>query len=186
MKSITDKFLNILESRTQENRETISLLVQNRHLGNAISTLRQEIDTFVRVVYLATMEDLSYREHLMECTIKGEKWTEKGKKRKITDREMVDIANRLKGYVQYAYKFGCSFIHLSDSHDYKNVNPFASLSMDEQNNIAFYLNYYHGYPTTEKLSINSISRLIPNIFDKISNNMLCYTKHLVENTVLVD
>ena len=76
MKSITDKFLNILESRTKENKETISLLVVNRHVGNAISTLRQEIDTFIRVVYLATMDDLLYREHLMNCTINGEKWTE--------------------------------------------------------------------------------------------------------------
>jgi hypothetical protein len=184
--STIKNFLNLLENRSNENRETISLLMSKMLIGNAISVLRQEIDTFIRVVYLAKLNDFRYREELMNRTLNGEKWVEKGKKRRITDREMVEIANELKGYVQYAYKFGCSFIHLSDSHNYKDKNPFEKLSSDDQSDIVFYLNYYHGYPLNLKLSIESVGGLIPSIFDKISNNMWCYTKHLEQKTILVD
>ena len=184
--STTKNFLNLLENRTNENKETIALLMSKMLIGNSISVLRQEIDTFIRVIYLAKLNDFGYREHLMNCTLNGKKWTEKGKKRRITDREMVEIANELKGYVQYAYKFGCSFIHLSDSHNYKDKNPFDKLPIHDQNDIIFYLNYYHGYPLNLKLSTENISLLIPSIFDKISSNMWCYTKHLEQNTILTD
>ncbi|MCB0628908.1 MAG: hypothetical protein R2824_24345 [Saprospiraceae bacterium] len=186
MNQTTQKFLILLENRSNENKESISLLMQNGLLGNAISVLRQEIDSFIRVVYLAQMTDFSYREELMNRTLNGEKWTEEGKRRRITDREMVDITSNLKGYVQYAYKFGCSFIHLSDSHNYQEKDPFDSLPIQEQRDIAFYLNYYHGFPMETKLSIESVKPLILSIFDKITNNMWCYTNHLKEGTVLVD
>lgn len=185
MSGITQKFLNLLEKRSNENRETISLLMRNHLLGNAISVLRQEIDTFIRVIYLAQLSDFDFREELMERTLRGDKWTEKGKRKRIADREMVEVANDLKGYVQYAYKFGCSFIHLSDFHNYSEKNPFENLPIEEYNDIAFYLNHYHGYPLNLKLSIENVSYLIPDIFDKISSNMWCYTKHLEQNTILI-
>ena len=184
--TVTEKFLSLLENRTKENKETISLLMGKGLIGNAISVLRQEIDTFIRVIYLAKLHDYSYREHLMNCTLQGDQWANKGKRRRITDREMVDIANQLKGYVQYAYKFGCSFIHLSDSHNYREGNPFERLSKEEQNNIAFYLNSYHGYPLTSELSIKTVAPLVVSIFDKISSNMWHYTKHLEHRTILTD
>ena len=70
----------------------------------------------VRVIYLLRIKDLTERNKLITSTLNGEKWkkkNEKGKITTITDKEMVEQANNLKGWSLSVYKFGCAFIHLS-------------------------------------------------------------------------
>ena len=44
---------------------------------------------------------------------------------------MVDLAQGLHGWTQLVYRFGCSFIHLSDLHDYQARDPFNLLRFED-------------------------------------------------------
>src|SRR5205823_6299086 len=110
-------------------------------IGKCISTLREELDSFIRVKYLGRISDFNERERLMNLTLSGKKWTvltHNNKWKQVTDKDMVDKANELKGYIHYVYKFGCGFIHLSGFHDYETTNPFAKLSELERSDIKYY------------------------------------------------
>jgi hypothetical protein len=86
--------------------------------------LRQELDSMVRVIYLLT-QTVEHRTLLINTSVQGKKWP------KVTDKEMVDIAQKLQSWTQSAYKFSCAFIHLSGLHDYKHRDPLLLLSPEE-------------------------------------------------------
>jgi hypothetical protein len=89
----------------------------------------------IRVIYLLAGTDLTERQRLIDSTLRGERWkvrTTKGKLRDVTDREMVDLAQRLQGWTQSVYKFGCAFVHLSDFHNHLAENPFDKLEESEK------------------------------------------------------
>jgi hypothetical protein len=177
MSEIVFQFIELVKSRSEENRLSLNNLYENRLLGNCISILRQEIDTFIRIIYLGRLSSVHERERLIALTFNDKKWnmqTVSNKTKNITDKDMVDIASEVKGYVQYLYKFGCGFIHLSNYHNYKIENPFDRLKLSEQIDIKFYLHQYHGFPMESDLTIETIEHLIPAIFNKISQNMLYY------------
>jgi hypothetical protein len=107
MSEITDKFIEIVKFRSAENSKSINLLFDNGIIGNCISILRQELDSFIRVIYLGKLGDMNERQRLMGLSINGQEWNEltiNGKLRKITDRDMVNFANVLFGYISYVYK----------------------------------------------------------------------------------
>ena len=73
----------------------------------------------VRVLYLLTLFDLDERKRLITQTLNGDIWTtptEKGKNKKVPDRDMVELSNKLQGWTLSVYKFGCSFIPVSYTH----------------------------------------------------------------------
>lgn len=184
MSKIVLEFIELVKNRSEENKLSLSKLYENRLFGNCISILRQEIDTFMRIIYLGRLNSLGERERLIRLTFNDKKWnalTENNKMKIITDKDMIDIASEVKGYVQYLYRFGCGFIHLSNYHNYKTDNPFDKLKLNEQIDIKFYLHQYHGYPIETNLTVESMEDLIPNIFDKISQNMLYYNEQLLKN-----
>lgn len=184
MSKIVFQFIELVKNRSEENRLSLNNLYENRLLGNCISILRQEIDTFIRIIYLGRLNSIEERERLINLTFNDEKWnklTLNNKSRNITDKDMVNIASEVKGYVQYLYKFGCGFIHLSNYHNYKIKNPFDRLSLSEQIDIKFYLHQYHGFSIQNDLTIEGIEDLIPNIFEKVSQNMLYYNDQLLNN-----
>lgn len=183
MTEITNKFIEIVKSRSNENTNSIQLLYKNDLIGNCLSVLRQELDSFIRVIYLGKLRNMGERERLMTLTINGKQWDEitvNGKLKKITDRDMVNFANVLYGYIEYVYKFGCGFIHLSNNHDYQNENPFDSLSEDDRTSIVTYLNQYHGYPIESELTIDNFRPFIINVYEKVSSNMLYHLEELKE------
>ena len=65
-------------------------------------------------------------------------------KRKVTDRDMVDLSCGIHGWTKNVYAFGCGFIHLSAFHDYSDRDPLDSLTPEDRRDIAHNLNYYHG------------------------------------------
>lgn len=187
MIDIRQKYISLIRSRGEENRKALALLVSQRLLGNCISILRQELDSFVRLIYLGQVSDFRERERLMNQTLSGDRWTTlttTGKLKQITDKDMVEKANFLKGYIRYVYKFGCGFIHLSNFHDYETINPFDRLDYSEQFNIAFYLHQYHGFPRGKELTVENISDLIPAIFDKVSSNLAYYFDSILSNKMI--
>lgn len=177
MTDVRQQFIDLIQKRSKENEESLNDDFLKKRIGKCISTLREELDSFIRVMYLGRISDMNERRRLMNLTLSGEKWntlTQNSKWKQITDKDMVDKANELKGYIHYVYKFGCGFIHLSDFHNYEVKNPFDKLNYSEQFDIILYLHQYHGFSRDRELTVQNITPLIPNVFEKISSNMACY------------
>ncbi|MDX2361464.1 MAG: hypothetical protein QNK23_11710 [Crocinitomicaceae bacterium] len=177
MPEIKQDFIDLIKKRSNENSKAIKALSDLNLTGICISILRQELDSFIRVMYLGRISDFNERERLMAQTLKGERWkvlTANNKWRPVTDRDMVEKSTEIKGYIQYVYKFGCAFIHLSDYHNYNDEDPFEKLDYTEEFDIKLYLNQYHGFPRETELTVNAIEEYIPKVFEKISTNITCY------------
>lgn len=105
----TKFFCDMIRNRSEENRRAISCFFRlNGVLSPAISILRQELDSMVRVIYLLSINDISERRRLIKSTLNGEKWkikTPKGKWKEVTDREMVELSQRLQGWTLSVYKY---------------------------------------------------------------------------------
>jgi hypothetical protein len=151
--------------------------------GQVMSVLRQELDSMVRVIYLLG-QPIAERERLINLTLIGKKWKHRSNAN-VTDKCMVDLADSLNGWTASVYKFGCAFIHLSSFHDYTFNDPFENLEQDEIDSIKKHLNYYHGFPLTTTLTMQSISFYLPMVFDKIEENLECYLKYLEERLTTV-
>jgi len=185
---VKTEFIELVKSRSIANAKSFDSLYSQGLLGNCLSILRQELDSFVRILYLGRVQNIVERERLMKQTINGERWerlTSNGKWRLINDKEMVDKASELKGYVEYVYKFGCAFIHLSNFHNYKTVNPFDKLNLKEKYDIKRYLNQYHGQSTDENLTVDYLNALLPEIFKKVSSNMHCYFDSIINDEMIL-
>lgn len=187
MTDLRQNYIALIQKRSEENRQSLQLLFEQQLFGNCVAILRQELDSFVRILYLGRIPDAKERERLMHQTLSGEKWTvltANNKMRQITDKEMVEKATELKGYVHYVYKFGCGFIHLSDFHDYAKSNPFDRLEYAQQFDIKLYLHQYHGFPRSTELSVANISYLLPDVFKKISENMVYYFGPILSDAMI--
>lgn len=148
-----------------------------------MSILRQELDSMVRTIWLLSIMDMAERTRLIKATLTGEKWTmttNNGNARKITDREMVELAQKLQGWTQSVYKFGCAFIHLSDFHNHAVQDPFRRLPESERQDILVHMRNYHGGPPEDNPDMAEIARYLPHVFDKIAGNLEFYLK-LLEN-----
>lgn len=185
MENTISRLCNIMRKRSLEHKLAISRLEDLP--GQMASVLRMELDSMVRVIYLLSINDFSERQRLCKQTINGERWTFPNKSQKkeyISDRHMVNLADKLQGWTCSVYKFGCAFIHLSNFHDYSDMNPFESLNEKERKNILLHMRYYHGGPTSDKPTFDELSRYFPRIFEKISGNLNCYINSLDKNESL--
>lgn len=168
-------FINIIRKRSDENKKAMNTLSFERLHGQEFSILRQELDSMVRVIFLLH-QPLNERENLIKQTLENKKWRLNNKK--ITDKEMVILADRLNGWTQSVYKFGCAFIHLSMFHDYNTNDPFKTLSKEEIDSVKQHLNYYHSFPLSFDLTMDTFSEYLPKVFEKIQANLECYIKDL--------
>ena len=135
----------------------------------------------IRVIYLLSIRDLNERKRLIEATLSGKRWTvrsTKGKMRKLTDREMVDLSEHLHGWTRSVYEFGCAYIHLSDYHNHATRNPFNKLPPAERAHILKHLRYYHGGPRSDSPSMEELASYLLRVFHKIHSNLECYLKDL--------
>lgn len=178
------KFCEIVRKKSVEHREAMHRV--HDLPGMMVSILRQELDSMVRAIYLLNIDDIPERKRLIKQSLMGEKWTiatRNGKNRKVTDREMVDLANELQGWTLSVYKFGCAFIHFSNFHDYSASNPFESLDAKEKTDILEHLRYYHGGPLNDNPSFDELSNYFPRVYEKIASNLECYVKDIESNEV---
>jgi hypothetical protein len=165
-------FCRQVRTRSLENKEALALLHRNGLTGNVMGVLRQELDSMVRCIFLLSVTDRQYRQRLLEDSVSGKSWRTEDGKRKVTDREMVDLSGKLHGWTQNVYAFGCGFIHLSAFHD-PNRDPFDSLTPENRKVIAHYLRYYHGVTIDRTTTFREIEMVLPAVFDKISSNLEC-------------
>jgi hypothetical protein len=167
-----------VRKRSQENRKALLLLQPNSLTGNVMGILRQELDSMIRCIFLLSVADKQYRERLLRESVMGKTWRTKEGKRKITDRDMVELSSSLHGWTKSVYAFGCGFIHLSAFHDYPDRDPFDSLPVEARRDIAAHLRYYHGVIVDETTKLRDIEFVLPAVFEKISANLECYVKDL--------
>jgi hypothetical protein len=132
----------------------------------------------VRVIFLLSVNDPIYRGQLIAASVSGDKWTANGRGSRITDREMVELAQDLHGWTESVYRFGCAFIHLSALHDYQDRDPLGIIPPEEREAILKHMRYYHGLPSRSDVTARDLIPYIPAVFDKISTNLECYLKDL--------
>ncbi|NDV27867.1 transposase [Desulfovibrio sp. JC010] len=176
MQEYIRKYCNTIRNRSQENKTAFIALTKlpSIPVSPCISLLRQELDSMVRTIYLCNLDNNQQIQELLSQMFRGEQWhliSAKGKKQMIRDREMVDIATNLHGWTEYVYKFGCSFIHLSNFHQYNSSDPLINLCQTDIDNIENYIQQYHGPCHSGKLNFDSIIQILPQIFDKINANL---------------
>lgn len=46
------KYIDLIKSRSEENSKAIMTLIAQNLVGNCLSTLRQELDSFIRIIFL--------------------------------------------------------------------------------------------------------------------------------------
>lgn len=171
-------FCRQIRQRSEDHRNAIARLHDADLPGQVISVLRQELDSMVRVIYLLSIPDRTYRNKLVAASVQGRRWTHEGKRSRITDLEMVDRADRLKGWTASVYRFGCAFIHLSSFHDYRHRDPLAQLSSGEHAAILRHMRSYHGGPSSDSPTFDELAQFLPAVFEKIFANLECYLKEL--------
>lgn len=174
-------FCRQVRARSLEHREAMSMADLHGWLSIAVGILRQELDSMVRTIFLIEQRDPGLRARLLEQAVSGESWrlpTAKGTLKKVYDRDMVDLAQNLHGWTQLVYRFGCSFIHLSDLHDYHARDPFRGLPLQEREDIAHYLRKYHGGDVSTGSTFNEVAAYAPKVLDKIASNLEHYLDDL--------
>jgi len=132
---------------------------------------------------LLAQSDRGYRDELIEASVSGKAWTARGAQRRITDREMVELANKLHGWTRSVYQFGCGFIHLSSLHDYRNRDPLTQIPKIEREAILAHLRCYHGGPSNPSPTFDDIVPLLPNVFEKIADNLEYYLLQIENNEI---
>jgi hypothetical protein len=168
------KFHSIVKARSNENTRGFDLLYDAKLYGKCMSTLREELDSYIRILFLRNHPNKNL---FIQQTLNGELW--KDGKQKITDRYMLDYLKDKEidcWERKYIYEMGCFFIHLSKFHNYKNENPFDVLSEQDRANIVKFIKDKHSYEMdATNLDINNIETIIPFlplIMKKISTNLL--------------
>lgn len=168
------KFYDIVRARSNENIQGFNLLYNAKLYGKCISTLREELDSYIRVIFL---KNHSQKNLFISQTLKCEKW--KCGKQNITDRYMLEYLRdrQMDGWERdYIYTIGCFFVHLSNFHNYKVENPFKAISEKDRINIVNFIKDKHGWERdTKDIDINNIETIIPFlplVMKKINSNLL--------------
>lgn len=179
-------FCRQVRARSVENALAVSMLHKANLPGKVVSVLREELDSLVRVIFLLSVKDRDRRVKLMAESVTGRGWKCSDSGRRITDRGMVDLAQRLHGWTKSVYSFGCAFIHLSGFHDYRERDPMTQISDEERTAILKHMRHYHGGPPNDDASFADLSSYLPMVFEKITENLECYVKALETDRDLSD
>ena len=177
-------FCRQVRARSNDHRNAIRLLHSGGISSQIVSILREELDSMIRVIYLLSISDMAYRDKLIKASVEMRKWTEKGSNKPITDRKMVDLANKLQGWTESVYRFGCGFIHLSSFHDYKERDPMDIISVEEKENILKHMRNYHGGSLEPDPKFDDLIFYLPMVFEKIAENLECYVRNLESGKIL--
>ncbi|MCA9993380.1 MAG: hypothetical protein KDE29_20485, partial [Anaerolineales bacterium] len=178
--STLERFCRQVRERSKEHQQAFQILHHQNLWGAALSLVRQELDSMIRVIYLLEIEEPIERNRLIEDSINGRHWkrqTEKGKWIRITDREMVDLALERHGWITQVYQYGCNLIHLSDWHDYQHSDPVDNLSETERRKLRSEIEDFH-VRELGNVSFEMLKWQASYTIDKIASNLECYVKQL--------
>lgn len=177
MKSNTIKYCEIVRSSSLENEITIKILYDNKLYKKVIGTLREELELYIRTLYLLFKDDFE-REKLLSEFFNNIQW-KNSKNKRVTDREMVDFANNIGGgWESISYKFACSFVHLSVLHNWNNKDIMNLVQVGDKYTIINYINQYHNAKLSYNCTFENILQYSLEIFKKIKDNMEYYLLEL--------
>jgi len=172
-----EEFCSIVTKRSQENLNSLLLLLENGNFSIAIGLLRQELDSLIRVAYLCDINPSKEEaKELISNMLQGKQWKKlrNNKSIRITDREMINLASKIGGWVEIIYSFGNKLIHLSDMH---SNNPTKNITIEEKNEIIKYLSDYHQYPYKDINKVH-IEEYLPKIMKKLVENVAFYVEEI--------
>lgn len=181
-------FCRQVRARSSELQEAMRLVAQRKLTSVMVGLLRQELDSMVRVMFLLAQRDRTLRTQLIEDSVHGRRWrvpTTAGKSTLVTDQELVELGENFTGWARNVYRFGCSYIHLSNLHDHQAHDPFQALSVEEREAISAQLNNYHGAWLSTESDFAEVAQWAPRVLGKISRNLELYLKQLEEDGDLV-
>jgi hypothetical protein len=164
-------FSRQVRNRSRQHKIAIGLLYANNLYTPALAMLRQELDSLIRLEYLLSRGDRAQQEQLIESSVTGKAWTEPAKRNRVTDRTMVEAARMKLPWSALVYEIGCSFVHLSNLHDYQQRKPAEVLSKDKLDELIRYLTYYHGGLLDDRSTFEDLFDYVPRIFEKVSDNV---------------
>ncbi|WP_353929209.1 hypothetical protein WJM97_12860 [Okeanomitos corallinicola TIOX110] len=170
MDSLINEFCQTVRERSIEHQKAVSILLENGIIGVAITVLRQEIDSLIRVSYLCSLQDSVKLTRILRDFRSGKKWP-------VTDRVMVD---QEVGWVKLVYDLSCNLIHLTSFHNYNRNDPFLSLDTKTKTEIVNSLKKVHQYPY-ETISKEQFTPYISKVLEKIVSNTECYLKKIEKN-----
>lgn len=169
--------------RSSDHLRAMFLLAAHSLYGPMIAVLRQELDSMVRVIFLLAQPS-HIRTQLIADSVNGKKW--KVGRQIVTDRNMVDLAQQLRGWTASVYKFGCAFIHLSALHDYNVRDPLQLLPAAERDDILDHCRRYHGGPVHSNAGFMDLVPFLPMALEKVAGNLEEYLIDLVSGRSLDD
>lgn len=168
-------FTRQILGRSNDHKLAMQLVAAANIPSQMMSILRQELDSMVRVIYLLAQEQ-SRREALIISSVNGQQWGQPNGRGRVTDREMVELAQHLQAWTLSVYKFGCAFIHLSHLHDYNDRDPMQLLPVEERTAILDHCRHYHGGPKGS--AFIDLVPYLPRVLEKVSGNLVCYLEQL--------
>lgn len=168
-------FTRQILSRSSDHKRAMQVLAAANIPSQMMAILRQELDSMVRVIYLLSQEP-SRRTILIEASVNGQLWMQSNGRGRVTDREMVELAQQLQGWTRSVYTFGCAFIHLSNLHDYNDRHPMPQLPAEEREAILDHCRHYHGGPVGS--AFIDLLPYLPRVLEKVSGNLECYLEQL--------
>ena len=173
------QYAAIVTSRSNEHRRVLAALENVDARSIVFGVLRQELDSYIRVLYLLSV-DTEERIHLLKQSLEGKKWTHLNKRSRITDRDMVEHSNRLDGWSRNVYEFGCAFIHLSTFHKEGDHILYADESEAEVEKVRNHIMFYHDVEIEIPIRLQQILEIAPQIFGKITDNLEGDLKALIK------
>lgn len=168
--SKVQEFCELVRKRSSDNRLALQRL--DGLSGHQVGILREELDSMIRVIWLLRADAVE-RERLAVSVLELDCICD-ANGRRITDRQMVDLAEGLHNWTKRVYKFGCAFIHLSSFHRYEEEDPFKKLSVADRNEVRGHLSNYHSYALPPDFGFSDIVPVLPKVFEKIASNLAYY------------
>jgi hypothetical protein len=174
------EYQNIIHHQLEENWTSFNILFELKHYGNCISIMCQELDQYIRILYLLK-QTKGIKDKLIECTLNNQKWFTVGidnKKVYITEEQILEFTETLSGWEKGICTFGIIFRSLSNNNNYILKNPIKSLDENERLLLLEYIREYHQNDFPDNFDIENLIPILPMIFSKISESIKEYSNKI--------
>lgn len=165
MKTPQDELKGIVERRLGENWKSFRILYKLKHYDNCISIMCQELDQYIRLLYLIK-QPYDKKEHLINCSINSKKWN-------VLDQDIEQFANGLDGWDADIFEFRNIFDKLTINYNYLLRNPLNGINESEKESIYKYIKKYHDDEFVRDYSLAELVPILPMIFNRISESITC-------------
>jgi hypothetical protein len=171
----SDVFCRAVEARSKEHREAMNVAMRHGWWAIVGSLLRMQLDSMVRVIYL--LHRPAERDRILTSCVAGEGF--KHDRHRIPDRDMIAVADN--AWVRAVYEFGNKFVHLTDAHDYAELDPFPAY--EHKGEVIKYLSQFHrgkvpGQLSEDGSTLRDIAAYATHVLDKVTSNLCAYVGDL--------